>query len=122
MSAQANTLAFTSLTAGQLLHALSCRSQTHRLFDTPALPRNSWLTMALGGSFALQLLAMLVPGLRSLLGLAPLMWRDGIVIGLGAVMPLIVNEGSKRNTLTMAHPVAGRQPAGGERWREPQLH
>jgi P-type Ca2+ transporter type 2C len=98
MSAQANTLAFTSLTAGQLLHALSCRSQIHRLFDTPALPKNSWLTAALGGSFALQLLAMLVPGLRSLLGLAPLMWRDGIVIGLGAVMPLIVNEGSKRNT------------------------
>lgn len=98
MGAQANTLAFTSLTAGQLLHALSCRSQSRGLFDTPALPKNSWLTMALGGSFALQLLAMLVPGLRRLLGLTPLMWRDGIVVGLGAVMPLIVNEGTKRST------------------------
>jgi P-type Ca2+ transporter type 2C len=98
MGAQANTLAFTSLTVGQLLHALSCRSQSHRLFDTPALPKNSWLTLALGGSFALQLLALCVPGLRHLLGLTPLMWRDGIVVGLGAVMPLIVNEGSKRGT------------------------
>jgi Ca2+-transporting ATPase len=96
MSAQANTLAFTSLTAGQLLHALSCRSHTHRLWDTPALPTNAWLTLALSGSFALQLLALFVPGLRRLLGLTPLMWRDGVVVGLGATLPLIVNEGSKR--------------------------
>src|SRR6266496_3922864 len=32
MGAQANTLAFTSLTVGQLLHAFSCRSHTHSLF------------------------------------------------------------------------------------------
>ena len=33
MGAQANTLAFTSLTVGQLLHAFSCRSHTHSLFS-----------------------------------------------------------------------------------------
>jgi Ca2+-transporting ATPase len=93
--AQANTLAFTGLTSAQLLHALSCRSRTHSLFDTEALPANGYLTAAVGGSLALQALALLVPGLRTLLGLTRITWLEGAVVGLSALAPLMVNEASK---------------------------
>jgi Ca2+-transporting ATPase len=93
--ARANTLAFVGLTLGQLLHALSCRSPTHTLFDATPRPPNPWLTAALGGSVALQGLAMFLPGLRRLLGLVPLTLLDGAVVALGALLPLLVNEGTK---------------------------
>jgi Ca2+-transporting ATPase len=93
--ARANTLAFTSLTVGQLLHTLSCRSHTHSLFSTPLLPANPYLTVAVSGSLALQLLALVVPGLRSLLGLKPLTLLDSALVGTGAILPLVVNEGTK---------------------------
>lgn len=51
--AQANTLAFASLTSAPLLHALSSRSQTHSLFSGPSLPRNPLLLLAVGGSLGL---------------------------------------------------------------------
>jgi Ca2+-transporting ATPase len=95
MGAQANTLAFSSLTIGQLLHAFSCRSQTHGVLGTTSLPANSYLTLAIGGSLALQLLTFIVPGLSSLLGLVPLTTLDGAVVGLSALLPLVVNEATK---------------------------
>ncbi len=63
--AQANTLAFASLTSAQLLHALSSRSQTHSLFSGPSLPRNPLLLLAVGGSLGLQVLGFAVPGAES---------------------------------------------------------
>jgi Ca2+-transporting ATPase len=98
MGAQANTLAFMSLTMGQLLHAISCRSDTHSLFDAQPLPANPSLTLAVGGSLVLQLLAIMVPGLRSLLGLTPLTLLDSVVVGQSAVLPLVVNELTKKHT------------------------
>jgi Ca2+-transporting ATPase len=95
MGAQANTLAFSSLTVGQLLHAFSCRSQTHRVLGTTSLPANPYLTLAIGGSLALQCLTFIVPGLRSLLGLAPLTLLDGVVVGFSALLPLVVNDTTK---------------------------
>jgi Ca2+-transporting ATPase len=98
MGPQASTLAFTSLTTGQLLHSLSCRSATHSVFDGPSLPANPYLTAALVGSLGLQALALVVPGLRSLLGVTPINLIDGLVIGAGAVLPFVVNE--KLKTMT----------------------
>jgi Ca2+-transporting ATPase len=95
MGAQAGTLAFHSLTTGQLLHAFSCRSETHSIFSKGSLPPNKYLNMALGGSFALQLMTMLVPGLRQLLGITPISIMDGLVIGGTALAPLLVNEATK---------------------------
>ena len=72
---QASTMAFMSLTSGQLLHALSCRSETHGIFDSApgsGMQSNGYLNAALAGSFALQGLTLVVPGLRGLLGIAPL--------------------------------------------------
>jgi Ca2+-transporting ATPase len=89
-------MAFLSLTMGQLLHAISCRSEKHSIFDRGKLPPNKYLNLALGGSFALQVLSMVVPGLRSLLGIAPISLIDGIVIGGSAAVPLLVNESTKK--------------------------
>jgi Ca2+-transporting ATPase len=93
--ARAGTLAFTSLTVAQLLHSLSCRSERISFFSPEKLPPNPYLHLALGGSLLLQALAMLVPGLRGLLGITPIGLLDGAVIGGSAVLPLLVNEATK---------------------------
>lgn len=95
MGANAGTLAFQSLTMGQLLHSLSCRSEKHSMFKGEKLPSNPYLNTALAGSFALQLLTIFVPGLRTLLGLTPIHLLDGAVIAGTAALPLLVNEGTK---------------------------
>lgn len=92
---QASTLAFLSLTTGQILHAFSCRSDQSTIFDFGKRPANPYVNAAVGGTLLLQALAFLVPGLRNLLGLAPLSAINyGIAIG-GSVLPLLVNETTK---------------------------
>lgn len=94
--AKAGTLAFMSLTVGQLLHAFSCRSERHSIFDHAAMPPNPSLNAAITASLFLQVAALTVPGLRNLLGIVPIGLIDGIVIGGTAFAPLIVNEMTKR--------------------------
>lgn len=89
---QAGTMAFLSLTMGQLLHALGCRSQERTIFSGGNGPPNHYLTGALVGTFALQALALLVPGLRGLLGVARIGVMDSLVVAGGAVLPLLANE------------------------------
>jgi Ca2+-transporting ATPase len=96
---QAGTLAFTSLTTGQLLHAITSRSETYSVLGEgrgeTSLPANPYLRTALIGSFAVQALTLVVPGLRSLLGLTPISWFDGLVIGGSALLPFVINEKTK---------------------------
>lgn len=92
---QAGTLAFHTLTSAQLLHTLSCRSDRIGLFSQESLPPNPYLKWAVTGSLALQGLTILLPGLRSLLGLTPLGLLDGLVIAAGSLLPLVVNEATK---------------------------
>ncbi len=91
---QASTMAFLSPTKGQLLHAISCRSETPSVFSTEPLPPNRYLNLALLGSFTVQVLALVIPGLRRLLGIAPIDLLDSLVIGSSALLPLLVNEAS----------------------------
>lgn len=93
--AGASTLAFQSLSMGQLLHAISCRSETSGIFSGEKLPPNKYLRIALGGSFAVQALTIFFPPLRGLLGLTPIGLLDGAVIAGTAALPLLVNEGAK---------------------------
>ncbi|MDZ8185294.1 MAG: HAD-IC family P-type ATPase [Nostoc sp. ChiSLP02] len=92
---QASTLGFMSLTMAQLLHTLSCRSPHHSIFSSEKLPANRYLTVALGTSFSLQIIAAAVPGLRQLLNLTPINLIDGAVIGTSALLPFVVNEATK---------------------------
>jgi Ca2+-transporting ATPase len=93
---KAGTMAFMSLTTGQILHAISCRSEKHSIFDKEKMPPNKYLNMALTGSICLQMIVVAVPGLRGLLGITPINILDGIVIGGSAVLPLLINEGTKK--------------------------
>lgn len=96
VSPRASTIAFMSLTSGQLLHALTCRSPHHHLIDfKQPLPNNPYLVSALGGSFALQLLAVSVPFLRQLLQIEPIDPIDAVVIVTSALLPLLINEATK---------------------------
>ena len=76
--AYASTMAFASLMTAQLLHTRRCRSKTK------ASHRN--LDLVLAGSFALQAIALGLPGLRSALGTARLSATDlAIALALGIV-------------------------------------
>jgi len=95
MGPKAGTMPFMGLTLGQILHALSCRSEKFSIYDREKLPPNRYLDAALAGSVALQGLAMAVPGLSSLLGLTPISALDWLVVGAAAVAPLLINEATK---------------------------
>jgi Ca2+-transporting ATPase len=96
---KASTLAFNTLVTAELLHAISCRSRTHSFYRQGSLPRNAYLEYALGGSLLAQAGANLIPGLRRLLGMAPLNPRDVVLIIVGSIVPLLINEGLKELTL-----------------------
>jgi Ca2+-transporting ATPase len=112
---QASTLAFTTVVAGQMFHAWSCRSDTHGLFTPRPLPPNPYLKLALGATAGLQALALSAPGLRSLLGTAPLGPLDLGAVLTGACVPFLVNEAAKRPTGAREYkaPPAAAATAGG---------
>lgn len=93
ISPHASTVAFMSLVAGQLLHALSCRSA--KSLREAQLPANPYLNAALVASFALQSACLLFPGLRELLQVTPIDLWDGLAIASSALLPLAINELTK---------------------------
>jgi len=95
--AAAGTLAFQSLTISQVLHALTCRSESHRIFDQEKLPPNNYLNAAVLGTLGLQAIIQFIPGLRGLLGLAPVGVADMMVIGATAVIPQLITEMRKKS-------------------------
>jgi Ca2+-transporting ATPase len=93
---QAGTMAFTNFVTAGLLHAISHRSESHSIFDAERLAPNKYLTIALTGSLGVQSLTLVVPGLRSFLGMSPLNPFD-LAISIGtAVAPLLINEATKK--------------------------
>jgi len=88
----ARTLAFQSLTVGQLLHAMSCRSEYRRSQGSAAMTPNPLLSMAVGGSLCLQALTLFVPPLRGFLGLSRIGLIDLAVIAGSAMTPFLMNE------------------------------
>jgi len=115
--AEAGSMAFMSLCTGQLLHAISCRSETHSIFDSDRLATNKYLTVALAGSLSIQTATMFVPGLRRFLGLSPLGPVDALIAIGSAVVPLLINEATKTRAITVPQqtkqgdsPVAAGEP------------
>ena len=93
MGPQASTVAFAALTGCQLLHALTCRSETRSgLAD---LRQNPLMVGALGGTLGLQVASVTVPVLRQLLGTTPLGLSDWVVVTAGATLPLAAHEIAK---------------------------
>ena len=96
MGARASGIAFQGLTLGQLLHAFSCRSDTKTIFERNGLAPNRYLTWSLGISLALQALTIFFPPLRNFLGVPRLSALDTLVIGGSSVLPLLINEMTKK--------------------------
>jgi Ca2+-transporting ATPase len=95
-SPQSRTLAFGSLVTAQLLHAISCRSTQHGIFRPGEIQPNPYLTKTLVISGAAQAAALLIPGLRQLMGIARLD-PTSILIGAAAgVAPFLIRELQKR--------------------------
>jgi Ca2+-transporting ATPase len=90
---RASTVAFSTLSFGQLLYALACRSDERS--GLRRLGDNSTLAAGLGGMLALQAATVLVPPLRGLLRTTPLGLADVALIGAGATVPLLVREALK---------------------------
>jgi Ca2+-transporting ATPase len=86
---RATTLAFSTLTSAQLLHAFTYRSRSRP--DGNGSGR-SVLAPVVAGTLGLQLAAMAVPPLRSLLGLTPLSVADWALVGGATILPFALNE------------------------------
>lgn len=86
--ARAATLAFQTLTLGQLLHAFNCRRDIGASEPAKPMPPNPYLNAAIWGSLALQGLTVVVPPLRRLLGLAPTSAVDLAAIGAASLLPM----------------------------------
>jgi Ca2+-transporting ATPase len=93
---RSSTLAFQSLTIGQLLHAISCRSENTSIYDRTSLTANPYLTLAIGGSLALQVLTQMIAPLRGFLGLSRIGLVDTAVVSITSILPLLFNEAAKK--------------------------
>jgi Ca2+-transporting ATPase len=89
---QASALGFNALTAAQLLHALSARSERHGIFSTGHLPENRWVSLALGGGFGIQLMAQVAAGMRGALGTTRLPVADLGLAMAAALASFFANE------------------------------
>ena len=92
-AAHASTVAFSTLSAGQLLYALACRSGERS--GLRGLGENPALIAGVGGMLVLQAATVIVPPLRALLATTPLGLADLALIGAGATVPLVVREALK---------------------------
>ncbi len=90
----AQTMAFASLVGAQLLHAPLARTGSRPASLGGSAP-NRWLVAGLGVSAALQLAALFVPGLRTVLGGAALGLTDLAVAALGALAAILAIEGHR---------------------------
>jgi len=84
------TIAFSTLTIAQLLHAFNCRGE--RSAAQTGMLRSPLLTGVVGGSLALQAAAMTLPPLRGLLGLAPLAAADWALVAGGVAVPFAIGQ------------------------------
>lgn len=90
-SPQARTMAFGSLVTAQLLHALTYRSAS-RNADNDRPDGHSAVPAIVGSSLVAQSAAMLLPGLRGLLGVAPLDFFESLAMAAGGILPFIINS------------------------------
>jgi P-type Ca2+ transporter type 2C len=91
---RASTIAFMTLVTAQLLHAFSCRADLP--FWKVKLQPNHYLTLALGISLGLQFICLFIPSLGSLLKITAINLIDLVVIAIAALLPLIINEATKK--------------------------
>ncbi|MBV9530847.1 MAG: cation-transporting P-type ATPase [Bradyrhizobium sp.] len=111
-SSQMSTMTFGSLVSGQLLHALTyANTGAGTSLGPPAF--NPALLGIVGGSLVLQAVAMVVPGLSSMLGVTRIGASDAAAIVAGAVLPYLANSalGSGRPSSSLEEPSMNERSA-----------
>jgi Ca2+-transporting ATPase len=89
---RASTITFHSLTAIQLMHAITSRSDSQGILAEASRPTNPALYGAIATSTALQVAAQLFPATRRILQLAPLGGGDLLTIGGTLLASTLVNN------------------------------
>jgi Ca2+-transporting ATPase len=89
IGARSSTIAFTTLAAGQLLHALTVRPMNDK--SNAAAPAG-WVGRATGAGLALVFAAQVLPGVGQLLGAAALGPADLLVSGTAAALGFGLNR------------------------------
>jgi Ca2+-transporting ATPase len=102
---RATSVAFSTLTTSQLLHALTYRSRSGGAGGRVLLG-------TVAATIGLQVGAMALPPLRGILGLTPLGLGDWALVGAGAALPFVVNELARSGRST--EPRATIAPSQGE--------
>jgi Ca2+-transporting ATPase len=110
MSTQARSVSFVALSAAQLLHAFSTRSERTNIFGSERAAHNPYLPMSVVGGIGLTVLMQLVPVTRRWLGSGAMPILDWAVAGLGAVGPLLANEMVKAARFAPARLSAAPEP------------
>lgn len=110
-SPQSRTIAFGSLVTAQLLHAISCRSSQQGVFGPGKLPNNPYLNRTLLGSGVAQAGAMLIPGLRKLMGIAPLDPASALLTAAAGIAPFLIRELGKLKNAPQVRPAQGADAA-----------
>jgi P-type Ca2+ transporter type 2C len=91
-SPQTRTITFGSLVTAQLFHAITCRSPTEGIFTSTGRAGNPALFGIVGTSLAAQSAAFLFPGIRGLLGIAPIGLIDLLAMLAGGTLPFVLGE------------------------------
>jgi Ca2+-transporting ATPase len=105
-------MAFMTLALVQVVHVFNARSQTRSAFDA-RLFTNGWLWGAVALCVALQLVAVYVPFMRSVLDTVPLAAKDWGVVAGCVLLTLAVVETVKwvrRRAMRAAVIFTSRQP------------
>lgn len=119
-SPQSRTMAFGSLVTAQLLHAISCRSSNQGVFGPGKLPENPYLKRTLLASGVAQAGAMLIPGLRKLMGIAPLDPASALLMAAAGIAPFLIRELGKLKSAPVVRP-APPTSAALPHWRNPKV-
>lgn len=93
---QASAMAFATLMAAQFIHGISARSERHCIFDKERMPPNRYLDEAIGAGVGVLAISLVVPGVRSVLGTAPIGLIDAIVCAGAAGLSFFTIETMKR--------------------------
>ncbi|WP_162906556.1 cation-translocating P-type ATPase [Algihabitans albus] len=112
---RASGATFVALTAGQLLHALSCRSETQSLWRGERLPPNPTLNRTMLALGLLTAGALALPWSRRLLGVTGMTAADWLIAGAAGGGSYLVNETikSRRPQPASRGPAPPRTPPTG---------
>ena len=118
--AHATTVAFCTLTAAQLAHALGYRA--HRGAGPADIRRSPSLVAAVGGTLGLHLAAMTAPPLRRLLGTTSLGAGDWALVAGGVSVPFLLQEIKRGFSSRRAAGGTTQRSEGGTRWHASDRH